>query len=323
MTVIQPTTNQSDAAFASIVRRLSKQSVDKHFDAYSDVAWDDPDMAIDARDPRFLLWEGDPLGATTWYRSQPPEVQSRLALYRVASAMRTGWEFENVLQRGLLNIAYWLPNGSEQFRYLHHETIEESQHSLMFQEFVNRTGMAVHGMPRVIKQLAERAVLPLSRRFPELFFFFVLGGEDPVDHLQRQQLRRGGAHPLVERIMRIHVTEEARHVSYARNYLKAELPKLGWLRRGALSLLTPPMFAFMTRLMVDAPAGMHVRMDVPRSVLAEARKTPERARLLVEASAKPRRLCEELSLMNPVSRRLWKLLGVGDAPGGAAPVVGD
>ena len=327
MTVTEPTTTSStapategrDATFASIVRRLSKQSVEKHFDAYTDIAWDDPEMAIDAADPRFLLWDGDPLGATEWYRAQPQEVRSRIALYRVASAMRTGWEFENVLQRGLLNIAFWLPNGTEQFRYLHHETIEESQHSMMFQEFVNRTGMKVHGMPRPVKHAAERAVLPLSRRFPELFFLFVLGGEDPVDHLQRQQLRRGGAHPLVERIMRIHVTEEARHVSYARNYLKAEVPKLSRTRRGALSLITPPMFAVMTRLMVDAPPSMRFRVDVPKSVLAEARRTPERARLLVEASAKPRKLCEELGLMNPVSRRLWKLLGVGDAPAADAP----
>ncbi|MCU4184749.1 diiron oxygenase [Acidiferrimicrobium sp. IK] len=303
-----------DATFASIVRRLSKQSVEKHFDAYADIDWDDPLMAIDPADPRFLLWTGDPLGATEWYRSQPADVQSRVALYRVASAMRTGWEFENVLQRGLLNIAFWMPNGAEQFRYLHHETIEESQHSLMFQEFVNRTGMPVHGMPTVIKKAAERAVLPLSRRFPELFFLFVLGGEDPVDHLQRQQLRRGGVHPLVERIMRIHVTEEARHVSYARNYLKAEVPKLGRVRRGALSLITPPMFGVMTRLMVDVPPSMSFRAGVPKSVISEARKTPKRAKLLVEASAKPRKLCEELGLMNPVSRRLWKLFGVAGGP---------
>ena len=320
MTVTEPTPTPAaidrEAAFAAIVQRLSRQSVEKHFDAYTDIAWDDPEMAIDAADPRFLLWDGDPLGATDWYRSQPPEVRSRIALYRVAAAMRTGWEFENILQRGLLNIAFWLPNGTDQFRYLHHETIEESQHSLMFQEFVNRTGMKVHGMPRGIKRLAERGVLPLSRRFPELFFLFVLGGEDPVDHLQRQQLRRGGAHPLVERIMRIHVTEEARHVSYARNYLKTEVPKLPRLRRGALSLVAPPMFGIMTRLMIDAPASMRFRVEVPASVLAQARRTPERAALLVEASAKPRKLCEELGLMNPVSRRLWKLFGVGEPAAG-------
>ncbi|WP_457831882.1 diiron oxygenase, partial [Staphylococcus aureus] len=81
------------------------------------------------------------------------------------------------------------------------------------------------------------------------FFLFVLGGEDPVDHLQRQQLRRGNGHPLVERIMRIHVTEEARHVSFARNLLKTTVPRMDPVSRAALSVMTPAMFAYMTRLM--------------------------------------------------------------------------
>jgi hypothetical protein len=302
-----------DATFRSIVDRLSKQSVEKHFDAYVDIDWDDPAMAIDPADSRFLLWAGDPLGATEWYRSQTPEMQARVALYRAASAMRTGWEFENVLQRGLLNIAFWLPNGSREYRYLHHETIEESQHSLMFQEFVNRTGLDVKGMPAPMKRLAERRVLRLSRKFPELFFLFVLGGEDPVDHLQRQQLRRGGSHPLVERIMRIHVTEEARHVSYARNYLKASVPKLSRTRRAALSLIAPNLYGIMTRMMIDPPRSLG-RVGVPMDVIAAARKTPERAALLRAGAAKPRKLCEELGLMNPVSRRLWALWGVDAGP---------
>src|SRR5579864_8977793 len=83
----------------AMVERLSRQSVDKHFDAFADVAWDDPAMALDPADPRFTLWSFDPLGDTDWYRAQAPEVRSRLALFRVATAMRTGWEFENILQR--------------------------------------------------------------------------------------------------------------------------------------------------------------------------------------------------------------------------------
>ena len=59
--------------------------------------------------------------------------------------------------------------------------------------------------------------MKLGRRFPAAFFFFVLGGEDPIDHVQRQVLSSGREqHPLAERIMRIHVTEEARHIKFAR-----------------------------------------------------------------------------------------------------------
>ena len=47
-----------DERFRATVARLSRQSVDKHFDAYADVAWDDPEMAIRADDQRFDITLG-------------------------------------------------------------------------------------------------------------------------------------------------------------------------------------------------------------------------------------------------------------------------
>ena len=57
--------------------------------------------------------------------------------------MKAGLQFESVLKRGLLEYAFRLPDGVPEFRYAYHEVIEEAQHSLMFQEFVNRAGLDV------------------------------------------------------------------------------------------------------------------------------------------------------------------------------------
>lgn len=300
--------------FSAMVERLSRQSVEKHFDAYADVAWDDPELALAPDDPRFALWGFDPVGRSEWYRSLPVTVQSRLGLHRVATAMRTGWEFENILQRGLLEHAFWMPNGRPEFRYLHHEIVEESQHTMMFQEFVNRSGMDVKGMPRHMKVLS-RAVIWTSRLFPELFFLFVLGGEDPVDYLQRRQLRAGDAHPLVERIMRIHVTEEARHLSFARQYLKRHVPELGAVRRRILADVAPLLFGLMGRVMVYPSRQTRRTFAMPRNVFLRAFRSAEGRELLRESVAKPRRLCAELGLMTRPARLLWKVMGVWVDPG--------
>ncbi len=53
-----------DAAYRSLIERLSRQSVAKHYDAYADIPWDDPACAIDPADPRWELPASDPLGAT-------------------------------------------------------------------------------------------------------------------------------------------------------------------------------------------------------------------------------------------------------------------
>jgi len=216
-----------------MVGRLNRLSVERHFDAYADIDWDDPALALDPADPRFELPAIDPLRHTDWYAARTPAERAALGCYRWAACMKTGWHFENLLQRGLLRHAFELRNGAPEFRYLHHEIIEESQHTLMFQEFVNRSGLPVRGMPWVLRRLAETFVVPLARLFPTLFFLFVLGGEDPVDHLQRRVLSDADTrlHPLVERIMRIHTTEEARHLSFARHYLQRTVPDLGFFRR--------------------------------------------------------------------------------------------
>ena len=221
-----------DDAFASLVQRLSRQSVDKHYDAYADIPWDDPAYAIDPDDPRFELGADDPLGATAWYRGQDPGVRSRIGLYRYVTAMKIGLQFENVLKRGLLEHAFVLANDDPTFRYAYHEVIEEAHHGMMFQEFVNRSRASTWpGCPGSMRVGAGR-IVTLGRRFPELFFIFVLGGEDPIDHVQRETLRSArDLHPLLEVIMRHHVTEEARHLSFARHYLKREVPGLGWARR--------------------------------------------------------------------------------------------
>ena len=64
--------------------------------------------------------------------------------------------------------------------------------------------------------VCSRAQCRLGRVFPKLFVVHVLAGEVPIDQTQRALLRKGAAlHPLVRRIVRIHVTEEARHVCFA------------------------------------------------------------------------------------------------------------
>jgi hypothetical protein len=301
--------------FGALVDRLSRASVEKHFDAYADVDWDSPEMRIDASDPRWELEDFDPIAQTGWYRGQPADARARIGLHRIAATMRTGWEFENVLQRGLLSYAFWLGNGRPEFRYLHHEVAEESHHSMMFQEFVNRAGLPVRGMPRRMKLAAELFVLPLARLSPPLFFFFVLGGEDPIDHVQRRRLRAGIAHPLLERIMRIHVTEEARHLSFARHFLEKELPRLPRARRALLSVAVPTLLATMVRLMLAPPADFARVNRIPVEVVRVAKRSAQHRELMADSVAKIRRLCDDTGLLNPVARAVWRAAGIWDGPG--------
>jgi len=306
-------TNDPDQAWRSLLDRLNHQSVTRHFNAYTDVDWDSPQMALDPEDPRFELPGDDPLGATTWYRELPAATRARLGCEVVASKMKIGLVFESVLKRGLLEFTSTLPNQAPEFRYAYHEIIEEAQHSLMFQEFVNRSGFDAAGL-RAPERFGSRIVVTFGRRFPQLFFLFVLGGEDPIDYVQRRELRSGrDIHPLLERIMRIHVTEEARHLSFARHYLKRTVPALSARRRVRLAVAAPVILGAMAQMMLKPSSQLVARYQIPRAVIAEAYTRNPRHRADTAASlAKVRKLCVELGLTGAPYRFLWKLLRLGD-----------
>lgn len=302
--------DNADDAYRRLVARLSHQSVVKHFDAYADVPWDDPAYAINPEDPRLVLSADDALGATAWYQAQPVGVQARIGLHMIATFARIGWQFESVLKRGLLEFALRLPEGAPEFRYVYHEVIEEAQHSLMFNEFVTRTKLPTK--PPFILGLGDRFVLRFSRRFPELFFFFVLAGEDPIDYTQREMLKSGRElHPLIERISRIHVTEEARHIAFARHYLRRNVPKLGAVKMTILRLRTALVMKIAGQMMSRPSAHVVRTYNIPREVLREAYGPGSRgAEFMRRALFKPRELAWELGVLNERWTPLWQRLGI-------------
>jgi hypothetical protein len=294
-------------SYDRLIERLSTASVSKHYEPYIDIAWDSEELSIDPDDQRWILPAIDPLGSHPWYLEQPLAVRSRIGLWRFATAMKTGVQFENVLKRGLLGYAFRLPNASAEFRYAYHEVIEEGHHGMMFQEFVNRCGMPIEGLSPGMRRLAP-LVVPLGRWFPALFFFFVLGGEDPIDHVQRRTLDRGDElHPLIERIIRIHVAEEARHLSFARHYLRRRVPQLGFIRRRIIAIATPIILGVMARVMLAPSRSMIRHFGIPRSVIDEAyRRNPAARAEARDSLTKVRALAEELGLINPIERQIWK-----------------
>src|SRR2546423_9072629 len=101
---------KDEQAYLRLVERLSKASVEKHWEPYIDIEWDDSEMKIDLQDPRWEIAAVDSLASNPWYRAQPQEVRSGIGLYRFANAAKIGVQFENLLNRGLYTYAFKVPN---------------------------------------------------------------------------------------------------------------------------------------------------------------------------------------------------------------------
>ncbi|GAA4739061.1 diiron oxygenase [Gordonia alkaliphila] len=302
----------TDIDYDQVVEDLSAASVHRNFDPYIHIAWDAPEMAIVPNDPRWILDpEVDPVGKHPWYKALPEEKQIQIGMWRQANVAKVGLQFESILIRGLLQYASKLKNGDKRFRYVTHESKEECQHTLMFQEMVNRVGMDVPGMPRGMR-LADPIIPLFSTFWPTVFFFGVLAGEEPIDHLQKDFLRAGAnVHPVMAAVMELHVAEEARHISFAHHHLRTTIPSRSAPTRFVLSMAMPVVMRVLCGAIARPPVQFRREFDVPDQVFKEMFwKSEDSRNFLSDVFGDVRMLAEQCGLMNPVSRRIWKALGI-------------
>jgi hypothetical protein len=305
---------QGSQGYAARLRTLSAASVERRFDAFRDIAWDDPRLAVDPDDDRWILPAADPLGAHPWYRSLPRERQREIGRYRMANICKVGLQFEQVLISGVMQHLIWSRNGNPEFRYATHEVTEETHHTQMFQELVDRVCPEAKGAPRLFKVLTPLMALagPVA---PAGFFVGILAGEEPIDHLQKSMLRAGGMHPLVDRVMQIHVAEEARHIGFAHQYLEHHVPRLPRWQRQVLALALPIIMRVLCDVIMKPSAAARADMGIPDEVAEEIWWGAEESRkALRDMFGDVRMLADGLGMRSGLARRVWRRMGIDGRP---------
>jgi hypothetical protein len=310
---------KTEQAYYDTLRTLSEASVEQHFEAFKDIAWDSPELAIDPHDERLILTDADEIGASDWYKSLPRERQIEVGLYRYAQVAKVGRQFEQVLIGGVMHHLLLAQDNNPEFRYAMHEVTEESHHIQMFQEAVNRVveqaGIgSVAGAPGWFTRLAP-LVTSAGTWFPEAFFVGILAGEEPIDHLQKSIMRAGGSHPLIDRVMQIHIAEEARHIGFAHQYLEHHWPRLGFVKRTVLTYLFPVIMRALCDVIMVPSKRARRDMGIPDDVAKQIWwKSSSSRKLLRDLFGDVRLLADNLGIRKGPARLVWKLLGIDGRP---------
>ena len=115
--------------------------------------------------------------------------------------------------------------------------------------------------------------------------------------------------------MAIHVAEEARHISFAHEYLRKRLPRLGGRQRFLLSLHVPIIMRVLCQAIMVPPRSFFRQFDIPRAVRKELFfRAPESRQLLRDMFADVRMLCHDTGLMNPAAKLVWRMCKIDGAP---------
>ncbi|RJQ74456.1 diiron oxygenase [Pseudonocardiaceae bacterium YIM PH 21723] len=302
---------QAAADYETELQTLSEGSVNVNFDPFVDIDWDSPEFEIRRDDPRWVLPDYDPLARTAWYRGLPLDQQIEVGLWRQANIAKVGLQFEAILIRGVMQWVMTLPNQSPEFRYSLHEVTEECNHIQMFQELVNRIGADVPGMSWGMRAISP-AVSFVGAYLPIIFFIGILAGEEPIDHIQKAIIRTGDdMPPALRRVMQIHIAEEARHISFAHQFIREHLKGAGWLKRTVVGLALPVIMFWLANAIVAPPPSFRRKFDIPRRQLKKAFfKDKASQDMRRDFFADVRGLAIETRLMGPSTSWMWKLLRI-------------
>ena len=204
--------------------RLLKGSVKKSYAPVVDIDWDAP---LDP-DKFFLPAKTVSLYGTPLWDSMSREQQIELSRQELVNTLSTGIWFENILNQALLRKMMHQDPTASATHYELTELGDETRHMVMFGKAIERVG-AKPVRPRYYQRFLIN-LLPFAFQGSVLWVAALIG-EEIFDSLQREMMDDPELQPMVQRLMRIHVTEEARHIQFARDGLRKRVPHMRRLNK--------------------------------------------------------------------------------------------
>lgn len=199
--------------------RLLKSSAEKFYDPDVDVDWSAPPVEGMFYQPEHRI----SLYGTPLWKRMSQEQRVELSRHESASVASNGVWFEVLLMQMLLKEVYRGDPTTKHVQYALTEIADECRHSTMFGRAIEHFGLPAYGPRKMLHRTAK--LLPVIGYGPALYGS-VLIVEELLDRLQREAMVDETVQPMIRMINRIHVLEEARHVTFARQEVANGMPKL-------------------------------------------------------------------------------------------------
>jgi hypothetical protein len=234
--------------------RLLRSSLEHSYEPGIDIDWDAPlvDGAWAVPAHRVSLY-GTPL-----WDGLSEEQRHTLAVHEICSIARIGLWFEIILMQMLLRYAYDRDPRRRHIQYALTEIADECRHSIMFAKMTERYGVPDYAPRRITHELGR--LFKTVGTGPAMFAgtLFV---EEILDQLQREAMRDESVQPLTRMVNKIHVTEEARHVRYAREELVRIMPRTNRAQRELARYLAARIAFVVARNLVHRDVYASVGID--------------------------------------------------------------
>ncbi|WP_329493232.1 diiron oxygenase [Kitasatospora herbaricolor] len=281
-------------------QRLLASSAKLSFDPVKDIDWaTGPEPGRYYCPPHRLSLYGTP----QWDRMTEEE-RIELSKHEVASIAAVGIWFEEILMQMLLRHAFDRDPTTAHVQYALTEIGDECRHSVMFARMITWMGVPAYRPARLAHELGRifKAVSTHSQTFGGTMYV-----EEILDAFQREVMADETLQPLTRQVSRIHVIEESRHISYAREELQRG--HLGPLRRRWEQLLIGLIIYFSTTSLINPRLYAAVGVS-PAEGRRAARANPYWHTTKREMAAKTLAVLDRAGLVGGANRWLLRAAGV-------------
>ncbi|MCU1351822.1 MAG: hypothetical protein JWM05_1031 [Acidimicrobiales bacterium] len=293
----------AEAALAHTDRRSSQliaASERTTLDPFTEIDWDvEIDDSAYHLPPHWL-----PLYGTSAWDAMDEPARMAYSRHECAALCGAGIWFENRLMQVVLEHLADIPVTSPAHRYLLIEVADECRHSTMFGEYIRRAGTPAYAPPADAPTIDTLGDIPGNRA---LGYLLILAVEEILDAANRATMKDGALHAVSRQMAKLHVLEEARHVSFAKTYLTEVWPTLSEEERAAVVDLAPHAVVNVAALMVDD--AVYDELDITDGA-ALARANPHHRARIIEGLAKLTAFLDELGVIDPETRPVWQELGL-------------
>jgi hypothetical protein len=283
-------------------QRLLRTSAKHSYDPAVEIDWETPL----APDRYFIDPRRSSLYGTALWEQMSKEQRIALTKHEVASLYSMGIWFETILMQMLVRHVYDRPKGSAHARYAWTEIADECRHSVMFSRMAEKFGGPEYGPDRLVHQLGRFFKTTSNGT---LTFGATIYVEEILDALQREQMADESLQPVVQKVSRIHVIEEARHIRYARDETLRQWPRLGRLGRAYSRLILAVVVYLATTRLIDPKVYAAVGLNVDEAVAAAA-ANPHWRETKQFAARKVIMFFSEVGLIAGPGKLLWRRAGV-------------
>src|SRR6195952_1705461 len=280
------------------VERLLRSSAKQSYDPDVDIEWSAPIPA----DKWGMQPERMSLYGTALWDGLGEEQQLELSKHEVASIASVGLWFELLLMQMMLRDLYDDDPTGAHMHYALTEVADECRHSTMFGKSIAHFGVPAYGPPHKIHRLGR--LFNHVVRGPSAYAS-ILVTEELLDTWQRDLMKDERVQPVTRMVARIHVLEEARHMTFARHEVERQMVGLSKAQLLWHQVVTAQTCFMVARSLVNPEVYRSVGID-PREGRRTALGNPHYRETMRWMGEKPLAFLRAHDLLPAHQEKVWR-----------------